>query len=252
MGFDSKELKGEHQMIDFHTHVLPNIDDGSRSSDMSLAMLAEEAAQGVTAVVATPHFLAQDMSMEDFLERRKCALAELKEKMSKAGDPFPAILAGAEVYYFSGMGLAEEVSMLTVEGTDTLLLEMPFGQWGSRVFENVEQLINRQNLTVVLAHVERYIGFQKDRSIWDKILTLPVIPQINSGSLIEKRRLFRRDKTYEFCIEFAKKTDKLILGSDCHNMSDRRPNLKAGREALEKALGSDVLAMTDKTVREVL
>ena len=239
-------------MIDFHTHVLPNIDDGSRSSDMSLAMLAEEAAQGVTAVVATPHFLAQDMSIEDFLERRNDALSEVRGNMSKAGTPFPAILAGAEVYYFSSMGLAEEVSMLTVEGTNTLLLEMPFGQWSSRVFENVEQLINRQNLTVVLAHVERYIGFQKDRSVWDKILTLPVIPQINSGSLIEKRRLFRRDKTYEFCIEFIRKADKLILGSDCHNMSDRRPNLKAGREALEKALGSSAVAMTDKTIKEVL
>ena len=67
-------------MIDFHTHVLPNIDDGSRSMDMSLAMLAEEYAQGVTEVVATPHFYAQDMSMEDFLERRDSALAKVKKK----------------------------------------------------------------------------------------------------------------------------------------------------------------------------
>ena len=239
-------------MIDFHTHILPNIDDGSRSVDMSLAMLAEEATQGVTTVVATPHFYAQDMSMEDFLERRENALVKVKEKMSKSGSSYPAILAGAEVYYFSGMGLADEVSMLTVEGTNTLLLEMPFGQWSSRVFENVEQLINRQNLTLVLAHVERYFGYQNDKSIWDEIFALPVIPQINSGSLIEKRRLFRRDKTYEFCIEFAKKAEKLILGSDCHNLSDRKPNLKAGRAALEAALGSSASAMTDKTVREVL
>ena len=239
-------------MIDFHTHVLPNIDDGSRSMDMSLAMLAEEYAQGVTEVVATPHFYAQDMSMEDFLERRDSALAKVKKKTTVSDSPYPTLRAGAEVYYFSGIGLADEVSMLTIEGTNTLLLEMPFGPWSSRVFENVEQLINRQNLTVVLAHVERYFGYQKNKSVWEKVFALPVIPQINSGSFIEKRRLFRRDKTYEFCIEFARKADRLIIGSDCHNLSDRAPNLKTGRAALEAALGSGVLALADKTVREVL
>ena len=239
-------------MIDFHTHVLPNIDDGSRSMDMSLAMLAEEYAQGVTEVVATPHFYAQDMSMEDFLERRDSALAKVKKKTTVSDSPYPTLRAGAEVYYFSGIGLADEVSMLTIEGTNTLLLEMPFSPWSSRVFENVEQLINRQNLTVVLAHVERYFGYQKNKSVWEKVFALPVIPQINSGSFIEKRRLFRRDKTYEFCIEFARKADRLIIGSDCHNLSDRAPNLKTGRAALEAALGSGVLALADKTVREVL
>ena len=239
-------------MIDFHTHVLPNIDDGSRSMDMSLAMLAEEYAQGVTEVVATPHFYAQDMSMEDFLERRDSALAKVKKKTTVSDSPYPTLRAGAEVYYFSGIGLADEVSMLTIEGTKTLLLEMPFSPWSSRVFENVEQLINRQNLTVVLAHVERYFGYQKNKSVWEKVFALPVIPQINSGSFIEKRRLFRRDKTYEFCIEFARKANRLIIGSDCHNLSDRAPNLKTGRAALEAALGSGVLALADKTVREVL
>ena len=243
-------------MIDFHTHVLPNIDDGSRSIDMSLAMLAEEYAQGVTEVVATPHFYAQDMSMEEFLERRESSLKKLRRQIKSASEdsdsPYPTLRAGAEVYYFSGIGLADEVSMLTIEGTNTLLLEMPFGPWSSRVFENVEQLINRQNLTVVLAHVERYFGYQKNKSVWEKVFALPVIPQINSGSFIEKRRLFRRDKTYEFCIEFARKADRLIIGSDCHNLLNRAPNLKAGRAALEAALGSGVLALADKTVREVL
>lgn len=46
-------------MIDFHTHILPGIDDGSRSVEMTMQMLNAETEQGVTGIVATPHFYAQ-------------------------------------------------------------------------------------------------------------------------------------------------------------------------------------------------
>ena len=67
-------------MIDFHTHILPGIDDGSRNIDMTVAMLSEEVSQGVTAVVATPHFYANRTSVAAFLERREkaCAFTELR------------------------------------------------------------------------------------------------------------------------------------------------------------------------------
>ena len=66
-------------MIDFHTHILPKVDDGSRSLEQSLAMLNELKKQGVKKLVATPHFYANDESVESFLERRNRVYAELKE-----------------------------------------------------------------------------------------------------------------------------------------------------------------------------
>ena len=57
-------------MIDLHSHILPQMDDGSRSVDESLQMLAALAAQGVTDVAATPHFYASENSPERFLARR--------------------------------------------------------------------------------------------------------------------------------------------------------------------------------------
>ncbi len=52
--------------IDFHTHILPGIDDGSRNVEMSLRMLAAQREQQVDEIVATPHFYAQKDSVEEF------------------------------------------------------------------------------------------------------------------------------------------------------------------------------------------
>ena len=51
-------------MIDIHSHVLPGIDDGSKSVDMSLAMLKESYKQGVDTVVATPHFYIKENTID--------------------------------------------------------------------------------------------------------------------------------------------------------------------------------------------
>ena len=148
--------------------------------------------------------------------------------------------------------------------TDTLLLEMPFEQWTSGMVRDVEAIIEKQKLTVVLAHIERYIEFQKDRSSWDRILEMPVIPQINAGSFIKKsgfdsgRRggllggLFSSDKKRKFCLNFIASHPDFILGSDCHNLSSRRPNTAAAREEIRSASGEKALARMDATTRRAL
>ena len=50
-------------MIDIHTHVIPYVDDGSKSTEDSINLLKEEIAQGVTDIIATPHFVFIFMSM---------------------------------------------------------------------------------------------------------------------------------------------------------------------------------------------
>ena len=57
-------------MIDFHTHILPGMDDGSKSVEESIWLLQEEVRQGVDAVMLTPHFYAEENSPVDFLRRR--------------------------------------------------------------------------------------------------------------------------------------------------------------------------------------
>ena len=104
-------------MIDFHSHFLPNMDDGSRSLEESCAMLRESARQGVTVMVATPHFYPARETPEAFLRRRSEAFERIE-----ADDGFPKILLGAEVAYFHGISRCDCLDRLSTEGTKLLLL----------------------------------------------------------------------------------------------------------------------------------
>ncbi len=88
-------------MTDMHCHILPGMDDGSRSAAESLSMLEASAAQGVDRIVATPHFYAGENSPEVFLSRREHAYERLKAVWRPG---LPEIALGAEVCWFAGAG----------------------------------------------------------------------------------------------------------------------------------------------------
>ena len=83
-------------MIDFHSHILPGIDDGSKDAATSLLMLNALKKQGADTVCATSHFYATQRSVERFLFRRQEAWDRLCEVLPQDA---PRILLGAEVLY---------------------------------------------------------------------------------------------------------------------------------------------------------
>lgn len=228
-------------MIDFHTHILPGIDDGSRDMDMTIRMLEAERDQGVTHICATPHFYAHRRSVDFFLERRNRALQEVREVLKDRPD-LPQITPGAEVLYFSGIEKAELLPELCLEGTDILLLEMPFDQWTGEMVKAVETIIKKRKLHVVLAHVERYLRFQKDKTAWEQILNMPLTLQLNAESFVDAGSFFRPNKEHKLCLQLLEDHDNCILGTDCHNMSDRKPNLAEAIAVIEKKTGVGKLA----------
>ena len=54
-------------MIDIHSHILPELDDGSSSVSESLLMLGEMRRQGIKIVAATPHFEGHRETVNSFL-----------------------------------------------------------------------------------------------------------------------------------------------------------------------------------------
>lgn len=231
--------------VDFHSHVLPGIDDGSKDTDMSFAMLELEQAQGIETVIATPHFYADRDSVEAFLSRRKQSMERLMQASSREKKSLPQICLGAEVHYFSAIGKASMLHELCVEQTKILLLELPFRQWDDSIYENIERLFEKQGLNIVLAHIERYYGFQRDRHVWKKILQLPVCIQMNAEAFIDWRRRGRN-------LRILKNSGRVLLGSDAHNLTTRRPNLLEGCEAIEKKLGSEYIVRTRALEEELL
>lgn len=228
-------------MIDFHTHILPGIDDGSRDINMTKDMLLMEKEQGTDLIIATPHFYAHRTRVEEFLMRREHSLAKVMELKSETPG-LPEIKAGAEVYYFEGIGRAEHTRQLCIEWTDLILLELPFRPWDRSVITDIKNLINRQHLRVILAHVERYMSLQKDRKLYEEVLNLPVTIQVNAGSFLEAGFF----KSRHLLSIIKDSTRPVIMGSDCHNTSSRKPNLREGLELIQNKLSEEtVSAMVD-------
>ena len=216
-------------MIDFHSHVLPGIDDGSRNVETSLKMLQKSAEQGVSVMAVTPHFYADEMSVDGFLENRQRAYEKLLE--SDIEGRSPELFLGAEVAFFSGMSQAGRLGELAYKGGNVLLLEMPFRPWSRRDAEEVVSLIKERGFTVILAHLERFMTRENKRLI-EKLLAAGAIAQINAESIAHRRgrqRLF----------EMLKEGTAQFLGSDCHGMHRRPPNMDVGMKALDAELGED-------------
>lgn len=220
-------------MIDFHSHVLPGMDDGSTCVEESLAMLEASAQQGIGCMAATSHFYPMENSPEQYLARRAAA----EERLRTVWKPgLPKLLLGAEVYFFEGMSRVQELDALRIEGTELLLVEMPFHSWTERMVKELLAVHERQDMTVVLAHIERYFRFQPKR-LWDDLLDAGILMQCNAGFFLSWRTKRKA------CRMLAERRIHL-LGSDSHNMSDRPPRLgdalsvigKSERRRLERSI----------------
>ncbi len=222
-------------VIDLHTHVLPKMDDGSRSAEMSLEMLHAMRAQGIDTVIATPHYYARHEEIGRFLERRAHAAARLDEVLD--GD-CPQLLTGAEVAFYFGIEKEPELDRLCIGESRTLLLEMPFSAWGDYELNAVSSLCLNRRLQIVLAHFERFVPFQKGSDLAERILDLPLAVQINAETLLPLMTRGRWLKMFE-------QGRAQLLGSDAHNLTDRAPNLGRAREMIEKKLGPAVLRRID-------
>lgn len=222
-------------MIDWHSHILPGVDDGSKDVAQSIAMLQMQASQGIETVVATPHFYANDETVASFLERRAKALEALKEQLPENA---PKILLGAEVRYYQGISRMEGLMDLRIEGSKLLLLEMPMSVWTEYMIRELVELSGKSSVRIVLAHVERYLRLQK-QSVWDRIADSGIMMQVNGSfftSLTTKRKaiLLLQEGTVQF------------LGSDCHNLTTRPPQLGKAYEIIRKRLGDDYISQMNQ------
>ena len=233
-----------YTFTDFHSHILPGIDDGSKSLEQSIAMLQMEAQQGIQRVVATPHFYAQSDKPEHFLKRRQEAERLLREEMAKHPD-LPRVEIGAEVYYYNGISDTDILSELTIGKTPFILVEMPMSEWTSRMYRELENISIKQNLIPIVAHVDRYIAPFRTNGIPKRLGELPVMVQATASFFEEKR-------TRCMALRMLKKGQIHLLGSDCHDLKDRKPNLGEVLKLIRRECGSDMIRFLNGNADDVL
>jgi protein-tyrosine phosphatase len=219
--------------VDFHSHILPGVDDGSRSVEESLEMLRAEARQGIGTVVATPHFYAHHDTPERFLRRRAAAWEMLQTAMAQEAG-LPEVILGAEVYYFSGISDSDQLHRLTTGQKRYIMLEMPTVPWTQNMYQEMENIYTKHGITPIIAHIDRYISPLRHRQILDRLEELPVLVQANSD-------FFLRPMTAPLALRMLKEKRIHLLGSDCHNCSTRKPELGRAIKKIEKHLGASAL-----------
>ena len=230
-------------LIDFHSHILPGLDDGSSCVDESLAMLRMEADQGIRHIVATPHFYPHHDSPERFLQKRDRAVSKLYESIS-ATESFPHIIMGAEVYFFRGMSQSEQLEQLTIGKKSCILIEMPMSVWTEEMYRELSE-IHQRGIIPIIAHVDRYLRPFAGREILRRLAQMPVMIQANADFFLKRStagtamRLLKDDRIH-------------LLGSDCHNMENRRPNLDAALQTIQGKLGENAIRRIEMYQNELL
>ena len=196
------------ELIDFHAHILPHMDHGSSRTVTAMEQLTLIQSAGVKTVCATSHFYPQDVLSEVFIEERKASLKTLLAAMGPAKRP--GIHLGAEVLICKGLENMEGLEKLCVEGTDVLLLEMPFthDSWDNDLFHTVLEM-KKKGYRIVLAHVDRY-----PPNLIEEMFDMGVQGQINTGSL---SKLFKPKPLLRWIDE----GNIVALGSDLHGCNPK-------------------------------
>ncbi len=214
------------ECIDIHAHILPGVDDGSRSIDESLEMLSIACRQGMRRIVATPHYSRR---------RGSEGLAELTEELnSRAKEIHPdlKILTGHETYYYEGLAEAlKSGRALTLAGSRYVLVEFDPGVVYQQLYQGIRKLIMARYVPVV-AHVERYVCL-RDEQNFRELAQCDCCLQMNYDSL--KGALW--DSEVRWCRKKIEDGAIHLLASDMHRVDYRRPDLEKPVSWLKKHVG---------------
>lgn len=194
-------------MIDFHTHCLPALDDGADSLETAMRMLRESVANGIDTVVATPHFYAGEQTVEEFVSQRDAALAQVRDACERESLSV-RIVPAAEVLVREGISQLD-LRPLCIEGTQCVMLELPFMTPPAWLLEEIENIVFDQKLVVMYAHLDRYMPWYSSEDVAE-ITDIPgLLLQINAGSLLNRRACRHLQR-------WLPAVRRLVLGTDMH------------------------------------
>ena len=230
--------------IDFHTHILPGIDDGSPNRDTSWEMLSCLNEQGVGTVVLTPHFYTDRESLSSFLRRRETAWEALAPVLEQVN---MKVVLACEMHFSDYIFNSDDISALCIR-EKFLLTELPY----SFVFSDIQiskigRLISDYNITPVFAHIERYPELLKKGGCLDQLIEMGCRTQINLGAL--RNGGLRLRKTILALIQSGRVH---VVGTDCHNMNSRPPSYEPGIRIISEKLGEDFVRRLNENAASML
>ncbi len=226
-------------MVDFHTHILPNLDDGASSVEEANQMILELKKQGVNNIVLTPHYYADKCSIDEFVELRDNQL-----KLLDAQDL--NVVLGAEVFVSSQTVIEyDDLNKLAINNGKYILIEFPHSTlFTESLFLKVEQIISLTGLVPVIAHAEKYYSIHKNPKYLSNLVAMGCLIQINVNSFFNNNK--RLVKT------MLKKGLVHCLGTDCHNMTSRQPKYERCVNELVSIIGKEDFDKLQNEMKKML
>ncbi|MFQ6610859.1 MAG: tyrosine-protein phosphatase [Fidelibacterota bacterium] len=234
-------------MIDFHNHILPNVDDGSKSMEMSLNMLRTAAEQGITDVVNTVHFQHPKVDGKD-ISKKAClpVMEELQNESDKLGLEVKLHL-GSEVFYLPNLLDISEDPLVTIGNGKYMLIEFLTHQLPGTHRQMLFDL-KMKGITPIIAHPERYKPVQEDLGIIRRWLRAGCLIQVDAGSLTGS--LGR--SAHHTAVEIVKANLCQLVGSDSHDDNKRNFCLKEALSICESHVGTVAKLWVTENPRRIL
>lgn len=214
--------------VDLHTHILFNVDDGSKDLEQSLAMIEEEIKQDVHHIILTPHVQSRVTKVDRHihLERFNELLKAVKEKGLNID-----LTLGAEVLYRSH--LTPDYHMYTFGKSNYLLVE--FSTREEQPIEEIVYDLSRMGFIPIVAHIERYPYLTFNDYI--SIKHTGALIQVNTTSFLGLDKQVKP----KLPLKILKEGLVDLISSDTHNLDVRKPNLKTCYEFLAKHVSEEIL-----------
>ncbi len=232
-------------MIDFHNHIVPNLDDGSNSIEMSLNMLREAEHQGITDVVNTVHFqhpkMAKKNTSYDFVISE---INNLQSELDKHNINIK-IHPASEVFFNFNLTKILDNPITTFGNSKYMLIEFQKLSFPKGYEDEIFKL-QLEGIIPIIAHPERYRAVQKDFNYARKWVNRGYIIQIDCASILGKFGI----EAEKCAMNLLKNEICHLVGSDAHNDKNRNFLLKQTHKKLINVIGEDATnIIKDNTVR---
>jgi len=217
-------------MIDIHCHILPGIDDGAESLDVSIAMAQMAVADGVTHVVCTPHITpgVYHNTAADIAER----VAHLQGELDLRGIAL-RLGVGADIHINPNLVTDLDAGIApTLAGSRAMLFEPPHHVLPPHMDKVVARLI-AAGYVPVITHPERLSWIESRYDLVIALSDMGAPMQITAGSItgaFGKRPQYWAERMLD-----EGRVD--IIASDAHNTRNRSPRLSHARDIVAARLG---------------
>ncbi|MBM3305302.1 MAG: hypothetical protein FJY80_10890 [Candidatus Aminicenantes bacterium] len=231
-------------MIDLHTHLLWDWDDGPDDRLQSLQMCRTASSDGITAICLTPHIFRMNRHGDDLGVLRE-RMVEFKREMALTGLEFHR---GAEVFVHPEVVQAVEKYRFTIDETSYVFLEFP-AEGVPAGARNVLAALLGKGFVPIISHPERNRGFAERPEILCEFVTMGCAAQVTAGSLTGE---FGRE-TRQTAGLFLLHNLVHIIASDAHRPVGRAPVLSRGVAAAARIVGEPkARAMVTEVPRAIL